>query len=106
MCCSEGEVAPQPEAHGTCANYVTQAEDDCYKIGQANGIKEKDIEDFNKNTWGWTGCGSLDIGVRICVIKGKAAMPAPVAGVNCRPTKPGSRAPRGDQKLDDLNPCP
>ncbi|KAF6802835.1 Killer toxin subunits alpha/beta 6 [Colletotrichum sojae] len=106
VCCSEGEVAPQPEADGTCASYVTQAEDDCYKIGQANGIKEKDIEDFNKNTWGWTGCGNLDIGVRICVSKGKAAMPAPVAGVDCGPTKPGSRAPRGDQKLEDLNPCP
>lgn len=33
-------------------------------------------------------------------------MPAPVDNAVCGPTKPGSRPPRGDQTLSDLNPCP
>lgn len=45
-----------------------------------------DLEEFNKNTWGWQGCGNLPYGINMCVSKGTPPMPNPVENAECGPT--------------------
>lgn len=109
VCCSSGTLPdkrPKMLANGTCYSYVIQGGDSCYAIAATWGLEVKDLNNFNNETWGWPGCEGLLPGVRICLSSGKPAMPAPVTGVSCGPTKPGTLPPTGNQKLEDLSPCP
>ncbi|KAI0901325.1 class V chitinase-like protein [Annulohypoxylon nitens] len=111
VCCSEGtlpDIRPKPYPNGTCASYVIKEDDTCASLEAKNGLKEGDIDDLNKvKTWGFDSCKrGLQKGLKICLSSGKAPMPAPVEGALCGPTKPGTKPPEGDTKLEDLNPCP
>ncbi|KAI3341076.1 glycoside hydrolase superfamily [Ustulina deusta] len=90
VCCSEGDlpdIRPKPESNGTCA--------------------QSDIEDLNKvKTWGFNSCENLGLGLRICLSKGDAPLPAPNKNAICGPTVPGTKPPTGNQTFADLNPCP
>jgi hypothetical protein len=81
VCCTRGKLPdfrPKPNPDGSCSTYTTKAGDDCYGIAAANGITVADLEDFNKNTWGWSGCKILPLNFKMCVSSGTPPMPAPV----------------------------
>ncbi|EPE31140.1 (Trans)glycosidase [Glarea lozoyensis ATCC 20868] len=110
VCCEIGTIPdrkPQKQADGICATYTIAADDNCFKIAEANGLNDNQIEDFNNGTtWGWSGCNNIMVGTTICVSDGNPPMPAPVTNALCGPTKPGTVAPNGTQNLSDLSPCP
>ncbi|KAK2771652.1 hypothetical protein FQN53_004945 [Emmonsiellopsis sp. PD_33] len=109
VCCSRGELPdlrPKPNPDGSCATYTTIADDSCSVIAASNGLKVEDIEDFNKNTWGWSGCKHLFTEFKLCVSSGDPPMPAPVSGAICGPTVPGTEQPPKGTNLTTLNPCP
>lgn len=109
VCCSEGkqpDLRPDQNADGSCFWTKIRGGDTCDGIRAKNGLSEKELFSFNEDTWGWSGCDPLPVGIRICLSKGKPPLPESVDNAMCGPTKPGSAAPKGDQKLTDLNPCP
>ncbi|POR31800.1 Chitinase [Tolypocladium paradoxum] len=109
VCCSSGtmpDFTPKPNPDGSCAVYETKSGDSCYAIAAANGLEPKDLEDLNKQTWGWAGCDSLWVGVRMCLSKGDPPMPAPISNAICGPQKPDTRTPPRGSNISELNPCP
>ncbi|KAL4981202.1 hypothetical protein BDW66DRAFT_156278 [Aspergillus desertorum] len=99
VCCSSGTLpsfAPSPN----------EDDDSCSKIAATNDLTTEDLEDFNKNTWGWNGCDLLWVGVKMGLNTGKPPMPAPIANAICGPQVPGTKQPDDDTDLADLNPCP
>lgn len=74
VCCSAGSLpdfTPKPNADGTCANYTVQAGDYCSLIASNNFITTALIEEYNNQTWGWQGCGNVQLGQEICLSSGK-----------------------------------
>jgi hypothetical protein len=74
VCCSSGtlpDMRPKPNADGSCATYQVVADDYCDKIAAANGLTAKELEDLNKETWGFAGCKSLWPEMKICLSKGE-----------------------------------
>lgn len=109
VCCSAGDLpdlSPKPNPDGGCATYQVQSGDYCAKIAAANSLDVKDLENFNKNTWGWSGCKRLFAEAVICLSKGDPPMPSPIANAVCGPQKPGTKKPVKGEDLSDLNPCP
>ncbi|KAI0376688.1 class V chitinase-like protein [Hypomontagnella monticulosa] len=113
VCCSEGtlpDIRPKPLPNGTCASYVVKPDESCSSIAVKNGLKESDIDKFNKvTTWGFNSCSrGLQLGLRICLSSGVPPMPASMKGSVCGPTVPGSKPPIIGSKdgLAGLNPCP
>ncbi|OTA05019.1 hypothetical protein A9Z42_0056530 [Trichoderma parareesei] len=109
VCCSAGtlpNLAPQPSANGTCATYTVKSGDYCDLIASNNYITTANIESWNKQTWGWTGCSGLQLGMAICLSTGNPPMPAPVKGTVCGPQVAGSKPPSNWTQIGSLNPCP
>jgi hypothetical protein len=109
VCCSSGtppDIRPKPNADGTCYWYKVNADDYCSTIAAAHGLTLQDLEDFNKKTWAWTGCGVVWAETRICLSSGRPPMPAPVSGTVCGPQVPGTQPPGEGTDLASLNPCP
>lgn len=100
------DFTPQPNTDGTCASVVVQPDDSCSKIASANSLTQEDLENFNKQIWGWMGCDSLQAQQRICLSKGDPPMPAVVDNAFCGPQVPGTKKPTDGTKLADLTPCP
>jgi hypothetical protein len=108
VCCSPGtlpDLSPQPNADGSCATYTVQSGDNCAAIAASNDITTDQLNEFNANTWGWTGCTPLGLGT-ICLSTGTPPMPAPVANALCGPTVPGTPTPPAGTNVSTLNPCP
>lgn len=81
VCCTSGkfpDIKPKPDGMGNCAVYTTKKDDGCGKIAAARGITIANLENWNKNTWGWTGCDPLWTDFRMCVSSGNPPMPASV----------------------------
>lgn len=109
ICCSEGSLpdfSPKPNSDGTCATYTVVADDTCSGIASANSLSVDDIEGFNTNTWGWSGCSRLLLGGIMCLSSGTAPMPAIDENAVCGPTVPGTVAPEAGVNISSLNPCP
>lgn len=110
VCCSPGslpDIKPRPNNDGSCAIYIVQSNDTCSVVANKNGLTAKDLSTFNdKTTWGWSGCGNLQVNLAICLSVGKPPMPAPLDNAICGPLKSGTSPPEGSTKLADLNPCP
>ncbi|KAI1739462.1 glycoside hydrolase superfamily [Xylaria scruposa] len=108
VCCSSGVTrrATDPRPDGTCASYIVQNQDTCSIIANKQGIRQGDLYAYNQETYGWGGCNSLYPGMRICVGPGTPRLPAPNKDAVCGPTKPGTENPVGDEKIEDLSPCP
>lgn len=82
VCCTRGRLPdfrPKPNSDGSCSTYTTQQDDSCSVIAASRDLNVTDIENFNKNTWGWSGCKLLYVGFKLCVSSGTPPMPAPVA---------------------------
>ncbi|KAF3392821.1 hypothetical protein F1880_008720 [Penicillium rolfsii] len=109
VCCTSGDLPdfrPKPNDDGSCATTVVNENQSCDTVAVANSLTKDDIEEFNKNTWGWNGCKKVFAGSVICVSKGTPPMPAPMANAVCGPQVPGTKAPDDMTKLAELNPCP
>ncbi|KAK4136083.1 glycoside hydrolase family 18 protein [Trichocladium antarcticum] len=109
VCCSSGtlpDVRPKPNPDGTCLSYKVEADDNCANLGAQYGLTNKEIEDLNKNTWGWSGCELLFSQTVMCLSTGKPPFPAPIANAMCGPQKSGSKPPTDGSDIADLNPCP
>ncbi|CAG8207143.1 unnamed protein product [Penicillium salamii] len=109
VCCSSGKLpdfSPKPKKDGSCATATVGDGESCSTIAAANGLTEKDIDGFNKKTWGWTGCKNIFKDSVICISKGSPPMPAEVSDAKCGPQVPGTKPPKDMEKLADLNPCP
>lgn len=76
------------------------------QIAASNQITVQDIENYNKQTWGWTGCNNLMAMAAICLSEGDPPMPNPLPDAECGPQVPGTPKPSNGTKLADLNPCP
>jgi hypothetical protein len=62
VCCSAGtrpDFSPDPNKDGSCATYKINNGDLCAQIAAAHDITVDNINDWNKKTWGWQGCGIL-----------------------------------------------
>ncbi|XDG05350.1 hypothetical protein ABKA04_004965 [Annulohypoxylon sp. FPYF3050] len=109
VCCTAGkmpDLKPKPDANGNCASYKTVKKDDCSKIAAARDLTVKDLEEFNKKTWGWNGCKKLLPDFKMCVSKGSPPMPATVPNAVCGPTVNDTQRPSTGTDLSKLNPCP
>ena len=109
VCCSEGDLPDfrqKPNADGSCATTKVGDGESCSLIAAANSLEADDLEEFNKNTWGWNGCLNVWPNTIICVSKGTPPMPAPVANAICGPQVTGTKQPDDMSKLAELNPCP
>lgn len=112
VCCSSGDLPdkrPKAQADGTCYTLTVNSGDSCWGITTSYGITERDLNNWNKETWGWQGCEGLQKDQIICLSSGNPPMPAPVNGVVCGPQKPETQKPSGaftGSDLAKLNPCP
>ncbi|TQV98247.1 glycosyl hydrolases family 18 [Cordyceps javanica] len=109
VCCSAGDMPdfrPKPNGDGSCATVTVTMGENCDSIAAANSLKKEDLDDFNKNTWAWTGCGNVLKGAVICVSKGSPPMPDPIADAVCGPQVAGTKKPSDMSKISELNPCP
>ncbi|KAJ5116978.1 hypothetical protein N7456_001326 [Penicillium angulare] len=109
VCCSPGtlpDYTPSPYSNGTCYTYTVVADDTCSALSAEYDITATEIEDWNTDTWGWFGCGDLQIGSYICLSNGSSPMPAPVANAVCGPQVAGTVAPPAGTNLSTLNECP
>ncbi|KAH6608594.1 hypothetical protein Trco_001940 [Trichoderma cornu-damae] len=109
VCCSPGtlpDLRPKPKPNGECATYTIKNRDTCADIAASNGLKGTQLDEFNKETWGWNGCQTLFVGQAICLSKGSPPLPAPVSNAVCGPTKPGTKKPPAGVDFATLNPCP
>ncbi|KFH40781.1 Killer toxin subunits alpha/beta-like protein [Hapsidospora chrysogenum ATCC 11550] len=109
VCCSKGDLPrPKPDSKGNCATYKVKSGSSCWGITEKYSglITEKDLESWNKKTWGWGGCGNLQLNNVICISSGKPPLPASVKDTECGPIKPGTKAPPDGTDLAKLNPCP
>lgn len=114
ICCSPGSLpnlAPPPNANGTCATYLVQEGDSCDGIALSyTPLTVEEIEQYNAATWGWLGCSDTEFqaGQNICLSNGTAPFPAAVDGNICGPQVPGTTEPAGETSADwaALNPCP
>ena len=111
VCCSEGELPdmkPKPNPDGSCFTYTVGDGEWCAMIAAANGLTVNDIEDFNRDTWGFASCDNLPKEAKICLSTGSPPMPEPISNAVCGPQVPGTAAPsdRSRKALAKLNPCP
>ncbi|KAH8430878.1 uncharacterized protein LDX57_008542 [Aspergillus melleus] len=111
VCCISGDLpdlTPKPEPDGTCASVLVESGEYCSTIAAANSISAEDLEDFNKNTWGWAGYDHLQPQQRICLSESDPAMPESLDNAVCGPQVPGTKKPGKGTETDlaDLNPCP
>ncbi|KAJ3488730.1 hypothetical protein NLG97_g6142 [Lecanicillium saksenae] len=113
VCCSSGDLPsrrPSPDSDGGCFAHEVGAGDSCSNLVASFDITMDELYRWNKNVWGWQGCGNrlqrLQI---ICLSSGNPPMPKAIDGVMCGPQKPGTVKPSGTFTGDDLaklNPCP
>lgn len=109
VCCSAGtlpDFAPKPNSDGTCKSHYVTSVDTCSTLAAAYLITQEQLETFNKNTWGWMGCGDLQAKSTICLSSGDPPMPATVPNAVCGPQMNDTKRPTDGTPLESLNPCP
>lgn len=110
VCCSSGDLpdfSPKPNEDGSCSTHKVTGVDNCDNLAAEYSLTREDLEEFNKNTWGWSGCEPLYKDSIICLSKGTPPFPDPIANAICGPQKPGTEAPTDSETdIADLNPCP
>lgn len=69
VCCSEGDLpdfSPKPNEDGSWYTYQVKENDNCDNLAAEYSLTREDLEDFNKNTWGWNGCKLLFKDTKSC----------------------------------------
>ncbi|BCS23654.1 uncharacterized protein APUU_40098A [Aspergillus puulaauensis] len=109
VCCSAGDLPdfkPKPNADGSCRTYRVQGDDNCDNIGAEYSLTKADIAEFNKHTWGFSGCDPLFAKTIICLSEGTPPFPAEIPNAKCGPQVPGTTPPTDGSDIAELNPCP
>jgi chitinase len=108
-CCSSGvlpDFSPQPDDDGNCYSYQVQKGDSCAALAAEYDLTVDEIDNYNNQTWGWTGCDKILAGANICLSSGWPPMPSIISNAVCGPQVNGTAtAPHGTD-LSSLNPCP
>ncbi|KAK4243034.1 hypothetical protein C7999DRAFT_36648 [Corynascus novoguineensis] len=105
VCCSSGDLPdfrPSPNPDGSCHSYRVLADVNCYNIGAEYGLTVEELEEFNKNTWGWNGCSLLWLHAIMCLSEGTPPFPAEISNAVCGPQVPGSVPPTDGPNIADL----
>lgn len=101
---------PQKRDDGVCATHLIVNGDTCGDLARDNGMSVDDLENWNKNTWGWTDCDHILLGYNMCLSEGAQPMPPTQEGTECGPLVPGTQRPAGGfadpHDIAKLNPCP
>ena len=108
VCCSSGTLPdrrPKP-VNGKCFSYTVQDNDNCDNLAAEYGLTRKELEGFNKKTWGFSGCEPLFSKVVLCLSEGDPPFPNAIENAKCGPQKPGSKAPTDGSDIAEMNPCP
>jgi GH18 family chitinase len=108
VCCSSGTLPdrrPKP-VNGKCFSYTVQDDDNCDNLAAEYGLTRKELEGFNKKTWGFSGCEPLFSKVVLCLSEGAPPFPNAIENAKCGPQKPGSKPPTDGSNIADMNPCP
>lgn len=66
----------------------------------------EDIQDRNRDTWGWQGCGNIFLGMKICLSTGRPPFPAVVPNAVCGPQVIDTEPTSDVSGWVDLNQCP
>ncbi|KLO05526.1 hypothetical protein SCHPADRAFT_946835 [Schizopora paradoxa] len=93
VCISAGTLpsdAPMPFPNGTCAEYTTVSGDSCSAIATKFDITIAQIEQFNNQTFKWTGCSGLQADFTMCVSSGTPPPIPIIAGLECGPQSEGN----------------
>lgn len=109
VCCSSGDLPdfrPIPNEDGSCKAHKVQKDEDCSTISAEYALTMDELDEYNQNTWGWSGCDPLFKDTIMCLSKGSPPFPDPIANAVCGPQKPGSEPPTDGTDLADMNPCP
>ncbi|UKZ82482.1 hypothetical protein TrVFT333_010271 [Trichoderma virens FT-333] len=111
VCCTHGklpDITPKPNKDGSCSVYTIKPDDGCTTIAASHGLTEAKIEEYNKKTWGWNGCGVLFEKAQICLSTGTPPFPPSISNAVCGPQVPGTKQPPFGNSDDwvKLNPCP
>ena len=112
VCCSSGSLpnlAPQPNADGSCSTYFVKMGDTCSQLAVTHPpLTVAEIISYNADTWGWLGCDNQEFQANqnICLSSGTPPFPAPVAGTVCGPQVPNTPVPPAGTNWSTLNPCP
>lgn len=96
-------VRPQANADGSCKTYQVQADDDCSSLAAQYSLKIDDLKEFNKNTWGWSGCHPLFKDTIMCLSEGTPPFPAEIPNAMYGPQKPGTNPPTDGSDIAKLN---
>ncbi|KAJ1964543.1 hypothetical protein GGI12_001354 [Dipsacomyces acuminosporus] len=97
ICCSTGkqpDLRPSKNSDGTCYRYTVQSGDSCATIrAKYYPLSEQELMDYNKNTYGWMGCGGGHpwVGDIICLSDGAAPRPNPNPIAECGMLAPGDK---------------
>ncbi|CAI6341433.1 unnamed protein product [Periconia digitata] len=108
-CCSAGSLpdfTPQPNPDETCQTHTVGSTDLCGIIAEKYSLTVEQLQERNKNTWGWQGCQFLMANQKLCISTGEPPMPAVDPLAVCGPTVAGTQRPSDMSKISDLNPCP
>lgn len=111
VCCTSGDLpdfSPDPFKNGTCYTHRVETGQDCSYLAASHSLTNKDLEEFNEETWGWRGCGDLQASLNICLSKGTPPFPAPIPGAICGPQVENTTMPEDSSSAEWalLNPCP
>ncbi|GES66671.1 hypothetical protein ATETN484_0016021800 [Aspergillus terreus] len=103
VCCSSGDLPdfrPQPNEGGSCKAYQVKADDNCDSLAAEYSLSMDELEEFNKNTWGWNGCDVLFKDTIMCLSEGTPPFPAEISNAVCGPQKPGQCGITADFCID------
>ncbi|KAF1841659.1 glycoside hydrolase family 18 protein [Cucurbitaria berberidis CBS 394.84] len=109
VCCSAGtlpDLTPQPNTDGSCQTYEVKDGDNCAAIAESNKMSINQLEDRNKDTWGFGGCENIYATQKLCISTGTQPMPATIPNAVCGPQANGTEMPSDMSNLSNLNPCP
>lgn len=84
------DLRPKKNDDGSCFEYQVQDGDSCSSIQSSYyPLSNDDLNDFNKNTYGWYGCKKLMKDQKICLSEGEPPRPEPNPLAECGPLAPG-----------------
>jgi chitinase len=99
-------MTPQQNPDGSCRAYTIVANDYCAAIAEAHQMTVQDVVSRNRQTWGWEGCATLYIGMKICLSSGVPPFPANVPNAICGPQANGTQPNSDISTWANLNQCP
>ncbi|KAL4789112.1 chitinase [Aspergillus venezuelensis] len=87
-CCDEGDLpdfSPSPNEDGSCFSNTVTGDNNCDSLAAEYSLTMDELKEYNKNTWGFSGCDPLFEHSIICLSEGSPPFPAPIANAICPP---------------------